>query len=177
MSLLTRISPNALIYTLIFKSSKALLKTDTLLCADLTDEDSEQAADCLMEVIARSIINEQNAQIQSMQNILDAKNFVPENDCEVSFSTSPFKRRTSRKMRQKTTRVSRNTVGEGDICKGSCSIDEASGIEACTFTAKVNHHASELGYFVFEECGDATNPTLGLEVGKQYRFIQKDPSN
>jgi hypothetical protein len=38
-------------------------------------------------------------------------------------------------------------------------------------------HASELGYFQFEECGDIDNPTLGIEVGKTYRFLQKDVSN
>ena len=26
-------------------------------------------------------------------------------------------------------------------------------------------------------CGDATNPTLGLEVGKTYEFVQEDRSN
>jgi hypothetical protein len=62
------------------------------------------------------------------------------------------------------------------ICRASCNTDE-SGEEICQFTAKVNFHASELGYFQFEECGDVDNPTLGMEVGKTYRFIQQDPSN
>ena len=63
------------------------------------------------------------------------------------------------------------------ICTAACSSDGSTGDEVCTFTAKVNLHASELGYFQFEECGDVDNPTIGLEVGKTYHFIQKDPSN
>jgi hypothetical protein len=63
------------------------------------------------------------------------------------------------------------------ICRASCSVDAYNGEEICKFTAKVNLHASELGYFQFEECGDIDNPTLGIEVGKTYRFLQKDVSN
>lgn len=63
-----------------------------------------------------------------------------------------------------------------EICHATCSTDESNG-ETCTFTAKVNLHASELGYFQFEECGDVDNPTIGIEIGKSYRFIQSDPSN
>lgn len=46
-----------------------------------------------------------------------------------------------------------------------------------TFTVKLDIYTSELGYFTFEECGDVVNPTLGLEIGETYTFIQKDPSN
>ena len=62
-------------------------------------------------------------------------------------------------------------------CLASCTVDSTTGKEHCKFTAKVNLYASELGYFQFEECGDVTNPTLGLEVGKTYEFVQHDPSN
>lgn len=68
--------------------AKALIKTGTLQCDDLTDEESEQAADCAMEVILRSIITGQNAQIQAMRGILKAKNFPPDNDCVVEASSS-----------------------------------------------------------------------------------------
>lgn len=67
--------------------------------------------------------------------------------------------------------------GEGDLCYASCATDDATGEEVCKFTAKVDMHAGELGYYTFEECGDRSNPTLGLEVGKTYQFIQKDRSN
>ena len=33
------------------------------------------------------------------------------------------------------------------------------------------------GFFQFEECGDIVNPTLILQVGKVYTFIQADESN
>lgn len=46
-----------------------------------------------------------------------------------------------------------------------------------TYTAKVNLFAGELGYFMFEECGNVTHPTIGLVVGEDYTFIQKDRSN
>ena len=63
------------------------------------------------------------------------------------------------------------------ICNAKCAVDEASGNEVCKFTTKVNLYAGELGYYEFEECGDETNPTLGMEVGKTYQFIQQDRSN
>ena len=62
------------------------------------------------------------------------------------------------------------------ICNGNCTID-SSGNEFCKFTASVDLFASELGYFRFAECGDVPNPTLGVELGKTYQFIQADPSN
>mmetsp|Transcript_418 Transcript_418/g.691 ORF Transcript_418/g.691 Transcript_418/m.691 type:complete len:422 (+) Transcript_418:55-1320(+) len=49
--------------------------------------------------------------------------------------------------------------------------------ESRTFTTKIDLFASELGYYMFEECGDAVNPTLGMEVGETYTFVQKDPTN
>lgn len=60
--------------------AKALIKTNTLECDDLTDEENPH---CAMEVILRSIITNQNAQIQTMRGVLEAKNAPPENDCVV----------------------------------------------------------------------------------------------
>jgi hypothetical protein len=58
-------------------------------------------------------------------------------------------------------------------CQASCGED---GI--CTFTALVDLFASEFGFFHFEECPDAGNmPTITMELGKTYRFIQTDISN
>jgi hypothetical protein len=34
-----------------------------------------------------------------------------------------------------------------------------------------------VGYFYFEECGDMVNPTLGLEMGQVYTFVQADRTN
>jgi len=67
--------------------------------------------------------------------------------------------------------------GQGEICRASCSVDQTTGAERCKFTAKINVHSSELGYFQFEECGDSIMPTLGMEVGKTYEFIQADSTN
>ena len=33
------------------------------------------------------------------------------------------------------------------------------------------------GYYSFEECGDAVNPTIAMEVGQTYTFVQADRSN
>ena len=60
--------------------AKALLHTGTLDCDDLTDEENP---DCAMEVILRSIVTGQNAQIQTMRGILESKNLPAENDCIV----------------------------------------------------------------------------------------------
>lgn len=53
--------------------------------------------------------------------------------------------------------------------------------EICTsetnvFTVGVNLNAGELGYFYFEECGSMVNPTIGMEVGQVYTFLQNDRS-
>ena len=46
------------------------------------------------------------------------------------------------------------------------------------FHARVNLFAGELGYYVFEECGlDVMNPTIAMELGETYTFIQKDRTN
>lgn len=45
------------------------------------------------------------------------------------------------------------------------------------FTVEVDLFASELGYFRFRECGDRVNPTIAMEVGVNYLFLQTDRSN
>jgi len=73
-----------------------------------------------------------------------------------------------------------NSVAAGGSkpCRASC-VDKPDGKE-CTFEVSRNQYASELGYFKFSgengDCG-GTNPTLGVEKGATYYFIQKDPSN
>ena len=66
--------------------AKALLFTGKLTCDDLTDEDTEQADDCALEVILREIINNQNAQIQGMRSILEGKGYPETNDCKVGIN-------------------------------------------------------------------------------------------
>lgn len=46
-----------------------------------------------------------------------------------------------------------------------------------TFTVKVNLFAGEFGYYTMDECGGTVNPTIGLEVGETYTFVQEDISN
>jgi len=67
-------------------------------------------------------------------------------------------------------------VSEG-ICRATCTTDATTSKETCTFTTKVDVHAGELGYYTFEECDGIVNPTLGMEMGKTYRFVQADRSN
>ena len=64
--------------------AKALLKTGEVKCNSLTDEDP----DCEMEIILREIISNQNAQIQVMRGILEAKSMPQTNDCTVTVSES-----------------------------------------------------------------------------------------
>eukprot|EP01082_Thalassiosira_pseudonana_P015694 g13693.t1.1.5e17418b g13693 g13693.t1 contig9:213159-214342(-) len=65
--------------------AKALIKTNTIQCDDLTNDDNP---DCAMEIILREIINNQNAQIQAMRAILESKSFPQENDCVVPIGGS-----------------------------------------------------------------------------------------
>lgn len=60
-------------------------------------------------------------------------------------------------------------------CLGICSTD--SGEKVCMFTVRLNLHAGELGYYTFDECGSGVNPTLGIEKGVTYKFVQGDISN
>ncbi|GKY98005.1 hypothetical protein MPSEU_000758600 [Mayamaea pseudoterrestris] len=64
----------------------------------------------------------------------------------------------------------------------AAAVSPAAGQEICTsstneFHAHVNLHAGELGYFYFDECGNQTNPTIGLELNQVYTFYQTDRSN
>lgn len=34
-----------------------------------------------------------------------------------------------------------------------------------------------LGHYMFKECGDVVNPTLGLKVDETYTFVQDDRTN
>ena len=63
--------------------------------------------------------------------------------------------------------------GQGVDCVAPC--DEETRI--CTYNVKVNLFAGELGYFTFDECvgedgEDIINPTIGMQVGKTYKFSQ-----
>jgi len=64
-----------------------------------------------------------------------------------------------------------STVLGDDICRATCTVSE-DGNEECVFHSNVNLYAGELGYYAFEECGVEVNPTLGMELGKTYHFIQ-----
>jgi hypothetical protein len=54
--------------------AKSLLKHWSEKCSDLSGAD--ESDDCVMEIILRSIVNGQNAQIQIMRDILAAERYV-----------------------------------------------------------------------------------------------------
>jgi len=62
-----------------------------------------------------------------------------------------------------------------NACEGNCTGTGTS--RTCTFTAKLNIFASATGYYVFEECGATVQPTLAMERGVEYVFVQDDPTN
>jgi uncharacterized protein (DUF305 family) len=64
--------------------AKTLLKSEKLVCADLSDEDSQ---DCVLERILREIINGQNHQIQLMNGYLAAKEYPASDNCVVEIKT------------------------------------------------------------------------------------------
>ena len=47
----------------------------------------------------------------------------------------------------------------------------------CILTPQFRAPHTRTGYYQFEECGDMVNPTLALEIGETYTFIQADRSN
>jgi uncharacterized protein (DUF305 family) len=64
--------------------AKTLLKSEKVVCADLSDEDSQ---DCVLERILREIINGQNHQIQLMNGYLEAKEYSASDNCVVEIKT------------------------------------------------------------------------------------------
>jgi hypothetical protein len=137
--------------------AKTLLHTGVLKCDDVTEE----TEDCILTVLMLSIITGQNFQIQTMKSLLaDNPDYPDEDNCELELDielASVQSAQTPDNERQL----------EGPICTSANNV----------FTAKVNLHAGELGYYQFEECGDTVNPTLGMEIGETYSFVQTDPTN
>jgi len=70
-----------------------------------------------------------------------------------------------------------SVVADDMPCRAKCT---GKAVINCYFEVSRDPFASELGYFKFSgadgDCG-GTNPTLGIEKGKNYYFIQKDVSN
>jgi uncharacterized protein (DUF305 family) len=64
--------------------AKTLLKSGKVVCADLSDEDSQ---DCVLERILREIINGQNHQIQLMNGYLESKEYPASDNCVVEIKT------------------------------------------------------------------------------------------
>lgn len=63
-----------------------------------------------------------------------------------------------------------SAASSDDICKITCD-------DICDIHVQVDLFETVLGAFKFEECGDKPFPTIGLEVGKTYRFVQKNINN
>jgi len=66
--------------------AKALLKTEKLECDDIRDQSNPE---CVLTELLYEIINNQNHQIQTMYDYLDAKRFPYEDDCVVEVETVP----------------------------------------------------------------------------------------
>lgn len=94
--------------------AKALLKTNTLQCDDLTSEEPN----CVMEAVIRSIIVDQNHQIQLMLHYLEAMGYPETEDCMVTIESS-----------------------KGTLA-GSDSQDEATGGSGSSSTTSANNSSS-----------------------------------
>lgn len=68
--------------------AKSLLKAEILNCPDLTDDENQ---DCVLETVIRSIIVDQNHQIQLMRGYLEANEYPEEDDCVVTITESGAK--------------------------------------------------------------------------------------
>lgn len=64
--------------------------------------------------------------------------------------------------------VERRYPEAGDLCVS----------DSKTFTVSVDLYAGELGSYVLEECGEHLwNPTIAMEIGETYTFVQKHRTN
>jgi hypothetical protein len=150
--------------------AKALHKTNSLECDDLTS-DSE---DCRLAELIYSMISSQNYQVQVMNRILEVnKNYPLTDDCDIS-----LKKYQEIAVSENATILQLNEgVGaptgpdarnlQGEICTSENNV----------FTVVVDLFAGELGLYQFRECGNQTNPTIGIEIGETYTFIQQHVSN
>lgn len=180
--------------------AKSLLKLWEEKCYNIGSDETD---DCIMEGMLREIINAQNAQIQVMREILRGNEWPEWDDCKVtvdihqaggekgensyrqralelfpSVSSSSTSLRAEKPsgvfMHASSPNVER-LASEDAICRAHCY--EKNGKEICQFTVAVDLFATELGAFIFKECGDEIYPTIGMEIGKTYIFVQEDISN
>jgi hypothetical protein len=150
---------------------KALHKTNSLKCDDLTSE----SEDCRMAELMYSMIASQNYQIQAMRKILEAnKNYLLTDDCDISLKKyQELTVSENSTILQLSEDASTPPVGpdarnmQSEICTSENNV----------FTVVVDLFAGELGLYQFRECGNQTNPTIGIEIGETYTFIQKHVSN
>eukprot|EP00588_Corethron_pennatum_P011287 CAMPEP_0194282394 /NCGR_PEP_ID=MMETSP0169-20130528/22991_1 /TAXON_ID=218684 /ORGANISM="Corethron pennatum, Strain L29A3" /LENGTH=855 /DNA_ID=CAMNT_0039027689 /DNA_START=79 /DNA_END=2646 /DNA_ORIENTATION=- len=179
--------------------AKALLITQKTFCADITIASSEDLSGgataggesedsvignsgkdqdyCLLDAILRSVIGEQNHQIQTMQGILERGSYPDENDCIVTVAdlSAEQKKRNLEKVVEEETQGTqeKRQLDEDYVCMATC-VSESQ----CSFTARINYFAGELGYYEFDECPHlGTNPTLGIKKNVSYVFLQADSSN
>jgi len=78
------------------------------------------------------------------------------------------------------TKAAQKKVNINSICLAKCSNNGPYGEKECVFKVGIDFFSSELGYYTFEgvdgDCG-GPNPTLGIEKGVTYRFIQEHSTN
>mmetsp|Transcript_37040 Transcript_37040/g.73370 ORF Transcript_37040/g.73370 Transcript_37040/m.73370 type:complete len:425 (-) Transcript_37040:298-1572(-) len=60
-------------------------------------------------------------------------------------------------------------------CDATCTGTGAT--RACSYTFTLDYFASTTGYYKVAECGDDVQPTLTMEAGIPYDFIQEDATN
>jgi len=154
-----------------------LLNKQHYTCDDITDDES---SGCIMLITLMEIVNGQNYQIQKMRGILDGKGYLEEDDCIVPVSTFDElmeENKVNLSEPEVVMASGRESDGENDrkICRATCEGEGEN--KRCSFTASLNHYASEWGYYTFEECGDEVQPTLGIEKGVSYYFNQHDLQN
>jgi Domain of unknown function (DUF305) len=159
--------------------AKALLyaHSDTITCdtSGPVEEGDAQAWACVLLPILYSIVNEQNAQIMDMRNVLSELGVSEFANCDVSFEglgdkATPGSAISKRKLQQVDESIGTELKSAMD-CE---PCPETSG--ECEIKMKVNLFAGEYGYYEVEGC-EGVNPTLHLTVGRTYKFDQSDISN
>jgi uncharacterized protein (DUF305 family) len=165
--------------------AKSLLKTSLLTTGDYTCPKENLGSDefgCVLTNLILSIINAQNAQVQTFRMLLMSYEFPEFDNCDLKKTGGEHPKLSSPYEFEDISRYSNAESDESSsnlnpICRGSCSTQE-DGKEVCVFTAKLAIYESDLGAWYFEECGENNlYPTIGVEIGTLTRFVQEDITN
>lgn len=161
--------------------AKSLLKTSLLTSGDYTCLKEDLGSDefgCVLTNLILSIINAQNAQVQTFRMLLMSYEFPEFDNCDLKKTGGEHPKLSSPYEFEDISRYSNVESDESSsnlnpICRGSCSTED-DGKEVCVFTAKLAIYESDLGAWYFEECGENNlYPTIASKLAHQQDLSKK----